>query len=144
MTRAEDDGTMAWQADGRALTLVGGTATVQDMAPERERFDCPTATFDGSLRDPRRLVDLYQQRMRAGLLAQVADEEAERESPGRGVLGACRDALGACEDGLRWLWLAEPRAARPEAPVTPRPSSARHLRLVPPVDGDIQPARALG
>ena len=144
MTRAEDDGTMAWQADGRVLTLVGGTAIVQDVAPEREPFDCPTATFDGSLRDPRRLVDLYQQRMRASLLAKVADEVAPRPSPVRQALSACRDALGACEDGLRWLWLAEPRAARLQAAVTLRPSSARHLRLVSSREADLQPARALG
>ena len=144
MTRAEDDGTMAWQADGRALTVVGGTATVQDMAPEREPFDCPTATFDGSLRDPRRLVDLYQQRVRASLLAKVADEEAPRPSPVRQAMNACQDALWTCEDGLRWLWLAEPRAARLETAVTPRPSSARHLRLVSSREASLQPARALG
>ena len=73
---------------------------------------------------------LYQQGMRAALLGGVADEVARAMQPGRwrATLAACQDSLASCEDGLRWLWLAEPRRAAdalatpPVAPTAPAPS----------------------
>lgn len=144
MVYAEDDGAMAWQTDVSKL-IPGSSATADeardaDAAPERQPFDCPTATFDGSLRDPRTLVYLYQQRLRATLLARVA-EEAAHPSSLRQATTVCQDALGTCEDGLRWLWLAEPRHATRKHPGTaPRPVSAPRLRLVPSRGRSTRPA----
>ena len=74
---------------------------------------CSQATFDGGPEDPRTLVYLYQQGMRAALLGGVADEVARAMQPRRwrATLAACQGSLATCEDGLRWLWLAEPRRA---------------------------------
>ena len=137
---------MAWQQDWSGLPMVGPTAAMRGLrvvpeAPVREPYDCPTASFDGSLRDPRRLVFLYQQRIRAALLTEVA-EEAARPSPFRRALDACRDALGTCEDGLRWLWLAEPRdAARIRSAAASRPVAKPRLWVVPSEGADARPAR---
>jgi hypothetical protein len=137
---------MTWRPKRSRLALVDPMATSKMMsavaeAPAREPFDCPTATFDDSLRDPRRLVVLYQQRMRAALLAKVAEEEA-RPSTFRRALDACQDALGTCEDGLRWIWLAEPcNTTRKRSASTPRPIAARRLWIVPTHGADAEPAR---
>ncbi|MGE3267439.1 MAG: hypothetical protein AB7P40_01735 [Chloroflexota bacterium] len=45
----------------------------------RERQICERSVFDGSVDDPRTLVHLYQQRVRAQLLAKAA-VEAKREA----------------------------------------------------------------
>lgn len=112
---------------------------LEDAAPERGPFACPAATFDGGPDDPRTLVYLYQQRLRATLLAKAAEEAAHPYSVRR-VLSACQDALESCRDGLLWLQLAESRRmARWRLATTVRPVSAARRSPVRAEGGDTRP-----
>ena len=82
---------------------------------------CADARFDGGPDDPRTLVHEYQQLMRTDLLAEVGEEAAEELRSGRWhvTFAACRGALASCEDGLRWLWLSEPRRSTRHQMIAP-------------------------
>jgi hypothetical protein len=112
---------------------------LEDAVPEREPFDCPTAVFDGGLHDPRTLVYLYQQRVRATLLARAADEAAHPYSLRR-AFSTCQDTLERCRDGLHWLRLARSHTlVRRRLATTVHPISAARRSPVRVESGDARP-----
>lgn len=85
----------------------------------RERQICERSVFDGSVDDPRTLVYLYQQRVRAQLMAKAA-VEAKREAWFTDFVGSLVTSVHGLIQSM-----ASP-AARP----APAPARAG-LRLVP-------------